>query len=267
MKGVEVLMLVALIVGAAACAMSASLTGYTFDLTDGRIYNPQAEAQATRVALLAADEARARSIEMDAAQVETDAVEDAKAALVARNVMVAMAMGVGALVLVIGGAFVVLAWMGKRATAIYPNAAGQYPVIVRRGFGWITFHDPNRGLGPAAVYKVPTLLDQVAAVALAIAERRAPQLPAPAADFPATAQEGTMAQIATQAQAGQVAAAQNKWPKSPLWLGRLTQGGRGGDEPPVVIEPAARMPQITVVNNPQEVAEFREKLLLEAEGQ
>jgi hypothetical protein len=113
------------------------------------------------------------------------------------------------------------------------------------------------------VYKVPTLLDQVGAVVAAIAERRALQLPAPAADFPATADSDTMARIATQAQAGQVAAAQNKWPKTPLWVGRLTSGSARevSDEPPVVIEPAARMPVVRVVDDREQI-ERVERLLL-----
>lgn len=247
------------------CVAGASVFGVTIDWAGGRIYNPQAEAQATRTAQLAADEAAAREIERQAQQAEADAAMAARPAMAARNAMAALAGGAGALVLVVGGAFALVAWLNKRATAVYPNAAGQYPVIVRRGWGWITFHDPNRGLGPAAVYKTPTMLDQLASVVLALRTGAQLERQQPEASFPAPGSEGAMVQIASQAQAGQVAAAQNRWPRLPNVVGgRISVSERGASglaDSPTLPEPASRMPQITIIDDPVRVANMRQQQL------
>lgn len=176
------------------CAAAAGLAGITIDLSGGRIYSPQAEAEATRISRQALDESLAREIERQAAA-------DARLATATSNAMIAIAGGIAALIVATGGAMALIAWISKRATSVYPNAAGQYPVIIRRGFGWVTFHDPNRSLGPAAVYRTPTLLDIVIG-----AIKSQPQ--SVAAQFPASADNQTMTQIATQAQAiGLMAAA------------------------------------------------------------
>jgi hypothetical protein len=240
-------------------------SGAVLDLRD-----PVREAEATRVAIAALDEAKQREIDRQVAQsqadkaaVEAEAARQAQAALVVRNMLWQIGLGIGALVLCVGLAFAAVTWAGKRASSIYPNAAGLYPVIIRRGFGWITFHDPNRGLGPTAVYRTPTVFD-VAANAIARLRGSPASALEPVAVFPPSGTESSMLQVASQAQAiGLVTAA--------------TRQQRGGA--PTSIEEArrladkvissqgaavTRMPQITIINDPAKIADFRE-MLLEAE--
>lgn len=150
--------------------------------------SPQSLAQATAIAQAAADASAARAIERDTAQ-------RAQAGVVAGKVLGAVGVGIGALVLAIGCAFAVVAVVNKLATSVYPNAAGMYPVIVKRSWNGITIvHDPNRALGPTTIYTTPSLVHLMANVL------GAPQLDA-GAQFPQPGSEATMAQLASQAQA------------------------------------------------------------------
>lgn len=164
-------------------------------------------------------------------------------------------LGVGALVLLVGLAFGIVAWVNKRATSVYPNKAGQFPVIVTKGPGYVALHDPNRGLGPGAVIRTPGLIER-AAYGIALARGRAPMLE-PGATYPETASEQSMLQIGVGAQAVQnEVAKQSGRPK--LLFGIL----------PIGTQPAqgqtrtrGRMPQISIVNDPKQIEDFEQKLL------
>jgi hypothetical protein len=75
-------------------------------------------------------------------------------------------LGVGALILVIGLAFGVVAWVNKRATIIYPNKQGQFPLLPEHGPGYTVYHDPNRALGPGTVINRPGIADRLTHVIL-----------------------------------------------------------------------------------------------------
>ncbi len=170
------------------------------------IRDPVREAQATRVALAAQDESARRAVERqileaeaDKAAVDAQASRNALPAASLRNTLIATGLGVGVLVLAVGSAFAAVAWLNKRATSVYPNSAGLYPVIVRRSWNGVTIvHDPNRALGPTTIYSVPS------AVGLLLGQKeRGPQ-----AQFPTAGSENSLLQLSTQAQAiGLMAAA------------------------------------------------------------
>jgi hypothetical protein len=188
-----------------ACCLMA-LASCTVKAGGFETHDPVREAEATRVAIAAQDESARRAVERqilaaqaDKAWMEAEAMRQAVPAATLRNMLVYAGTGIGVVVLAIGSAFAVVAWLNKRATAVYPNGAGQYPVIVKRSWNGVTIvHDPNRALGPTTIYTTPSLVDVVL--------RKGNQ--SPAAQFPASGSEGSMLQLATQAQAiGLVAAA------------------------------------------------------------
>lgn len=245
------------VMGAVACMALASLGGVTFDLGDGRVYSPVAEAQATRTAQLARDEAARRALDL-----ETD--RKAQGAAVLGQALMAVALGAGALVLAVGLSFGAAAWVMRRATSIYPNAQGQYPVMVSRGFGWVTYHDPSRGLGAGAVYRVPTAID-VAAQALALVRGQPAPRPALTTEYPGNGSEGAMVQVASQAAAIGLMAAATR-PAGLLGGGQMVNRqearelaqraiGSGG-------APMERMPEVRIIDDPDANARFVE--LLEA---
>jgi len=165
-------------------------------------------------------------------------------------------LGAGALVLVVGLAFGFVAWINKRATSVYPNKAGQFPVIVTRGPGYVALHDPNRGLGPGAVIRTPGLVERVA-YSVALARGQAPMLE-PGAEYPETASETSMLQIGTGAQLVQnEVAKQSGRPK--LLFGILPVGGQLAQGQTRITR--GRMPQISVINDPKEIEHFEQKLL------
>jgi hypothetical protein len=191
------LLLAGLLVLLTACSVKAG----DFELSD-----PVREAEATRVAMAAQDESARRAVERqiiqaqaDKAKADAEAARNALPAATLRNALLYTGTGVGVLVLAVGCAFAAVAWLNKRATSIYPNSAGMYPVIVKRSWNGVTIvHDPNRALGPTTIYTTPGL----AGLLLKKAESK------PAAQFPMVGSEGAMLQLATQAQAiGLVAAA------------------------------------------------------------
>lgn len=164
-----------------------------------KLRDPVREAEATRVALAAQDEAARRAIERqiveaqaDKARADAEATRNAIPAITLRNALIQTGLGVGVLVLAIGSAFAVVAWLNKRAVSIYPNSAGMYPVIIKRLWNGITIvHDPNRALGPTTIYTAPSL------PAMLLGKGEQP----PSAHFPAPGSEGTLLQLSTQAQA------------------------------------------------------------------
>lgn len=198
-------------------------------------------ARATAIAQEAAGRAAARAVEVQAtataaaqAAAEREATAGARAAAVS---VMWLAAAVGLLVLCVSCAFAVGAWFTKRATTIYPNAAGQYPVITRRGFGYVAMHDPNRSLGPVTVYRTPTLLDTLAGVIGYLRSGRPPARPAITADFFGDGSETTRARIASQAQAVSALAAvtrpqgllggETRRPDDQVKLAQAVMGGGG----------------------------------------
>lgn len=220
--------------------------------------DPVREAEATRVALAAQDESARRAIERqvveaqaEKAWVEAEAARHALPAAALRNMLMYTGVGVGTLVVVVGSAFALVAWLNKRATSVYPNSAGMYPVIVRRAWNGVTIvHDPNRAMGPTTIYTTPSpmglLLDKKAAL--------------PSAHFPAAGSEGSLLQLATQAQAiGLVAAATRKsgGEDSARHAEQLAQA--------LINRPAISAPLPTVRPSPMEVSHV-ERLLIEGDG-
>lgn len=252
---------------AAVCMGLAALSGYTTTLDDRglAVRNPQSEAQATRTAQLAMDEAAQRAIQRQMLQAEAEAAQATTPILAVRNALLAVGVGAGGLVLAVGAAFAAVAWLNKRATSIYPNSAGQYPLITRRGFGWVVVHDPNRGLGPAAVYRTPTLLDTLAS-AVWVKDRKLAQAPGPSADFPPTASESTMLQVASQAQAIGLMAAVTR--PAGFLRGPAIEAKQARQLASEIVSGSGamsgRMPSVRVIDDPEQAAQFRE--LLELEG-
>ncbi len=166
-------------------------------------------------------------------------------------------LGAGALVLMIGLAFGIVAWVNKRATSVYPNREGQFPVIITKGPGYVALHDPNRGFGPGAIIRTPGLIER-AAYGIAMARGNAPILE-PGTEYSQTASEPAMLQIGVGAQAVQnEVAKQSGRPK--LLFGTLPIGTQPtSDRGQARIR--VRMPQIAVINDPKQIADFEQKLL------
>lgn len=116
--------------------------------------SPQDYAEAEAIRQRSADEAAHAAIDRAQAAVTLGAAQDAQPSLTARYVLLNLGAGLGGLLLLVGGALAVAAWLYKQASTVYPNAAGQYPLIVQRSrlTGETIIHDPARMLGPAAIY-------------------------------------------------------------------------------------------------------------------
>lgn len=167
--------------------------------------------------------------------------------------------GVGLMILLVGAAFGLSAWIAKQTSTIYPDARGQFPVIVRKGAGFIAYHDPNRALGPGAVLRTPGLIERVA-YSLALAQGKVERLE-PGTEYHQPGSEGTMLQIAAQEQAAQVVIAERSG-RPKLLVAMM--GGPGNDAPEQ--KPArSRMPPVTLINDPAQIERFEQKLL-ECEG-
>ncbi len=227
--------------------------------------DPQSEARAAAIAQESADMAAQRAVERRALELQNDVEQRAQPAAVLGKALTYTGLGLGALILAVGLAFAGVAWANKHATSIYPNAAGQYPVIVRRGFGWVTFHDPNRGLGPAAVYRTPTMLDVLASAVATVRGLAAPR-PQVQASFPAPADQEAMLQVASQAQAvGLMAAATrpsgilNSAAPHPKEARQLVKEMVQGTGPAL----SGRMPAIRVIDDQAQA----DKLLMLFEGE
>jgi len=166
-------------------------------------------------------------------------------------------VGVGTLVLFVGVAFGIVALVNKRATSVYPNAQGQFPIITKRGPGWVAFHDPNRGLGPGAVIRTPGLIER-AAYGWALAHGKALALE-PGAMYPQTAGEGAMVQIGVGAQLVQhEVAKQSGRPKVLFGVGSGAQTSATASREK---HDTPRLPMITVVNDPAQIKAFEQRLL------
>lgn len=237
----------------AGCLLA--LTG-CFTIDERGVRDPVREAEATRVAIAAQDESALRAVERqiveaqaDKARVEAEAVRQALPAAALRNMLVSTAAGVGALVLAVGSAFAVVAWLNKRATTIYPDSAGMYPVIVKRSWNGVTIvHDPNRALGPTTIYTAPSLAGVLWG-----------HKPLPATCFPQPGSEGAMLQLSTQAQAIGLVAAATRRSASESDVRRAEQLAQA-----LINRPAISAPLPTVRPSPLEVSHV-ERLLLEGD--
>jgi len=218
-----------------------------------------AKAEATRAAIKS--ENRRREIDLQVKAASADSEARARATLWG-------ALALAGAVALVGGAFGLTAWINKRATAIYPDARGQFPIIPKSGPGWTLFHDPNRALGPTTAIRTPTVLDALAGVAITTAKAikggSVPNLPTaePSAVFPLPGSEPTMAQIATQEQVAQATIAQQSGrPKFILTTGSVSSAEREHDTHRAGGGGHGRMPTVTLVNNPKEIETFERKLL------
>lgn len=234
-----------------AAEISAQATRTVADIT----------ARATAEAI-AHDKVRAEAtVALAKAKTEVDAQPSEAAGKSIGYLLSWAGLGAGTLVLAVGLAFGVVAWVNKRATVIYPNKQGQFPLVPERGIGYTIYHDPNRALGPGTVVNRPGLAEAITHVILLAQGREKPQ--APGAAYPETASEQAMLQIGVGAQAVQnEVAKQSGRPKflfgftQPV-AGQVSQGqARRG-----------RMPQVAVINDPKQIEHFERKLLNEGDDE
>lgn len=166
--------------------------------------SPQDYAEAEKISQQTADAAAAAAQQRQAYAIEIQAAERTLPARVARDAMIQTALGVaGALglgILVVGGSAALVAWLGVRASIVFPNSAGQYPIVVRHGAaGQTVVYDPSRALGPVAVIQAPNRVQAKIAGG------------DPRVALPVGTDHQTQARITTQAQAaGLIVAATRK---------------------------------------------------------
>jgi hypothetical protein len=243
-----------------AAEISAQATRTIADITA----RATAEAIAHDKAQADADKVRAEAtVALAKAKTEVDA-QPAEARGKATAYLLGWAgLGVGVLVMAVGLAFGVVAWVNKRATVIYPNAQGQFPLVPERGLGYTIYHDPNRALGPGTVVNRPGLAEAITHVILLAQGREKPQ--APGAAYPETASEQAMLQIGTGAQLVQnEVAKQSGRPR--FMFGFMQSPG---------VQPTGahgqtrhgRMPQVAVINDPKQIEHFEQKLLNEGDDE
>lgn len=190
------LSLIGLILAAGLFVSVSGVEGWGFS-------NPQARARAAEIELRAQVGAELARIQQDAARTNNEIARSSAASAVLRNTLAYFGVGVGVLILAVGSAFAVVAWINKRATSVYPNSAGLYPVIVKRSWNGVTIvHDPNRALGPTTIYTTPSLAAPLANLLGAPGPDVAGQLGAPE----------DLAQIAASVIGAQIEAARNQKP-------------------------------------------------------
>jgi hypothetical protein len=96
-----------------------------------------------------ADVARSRA---DVAHTDAEIARQSVSAAVALRGWMYLGGGVALAVLFIGSAFAVVAFLNVRARVLYPNAAGQFPILIERRFsGQLVALDLSRSLGPLSV--------------------------------------------------------------------------------------------------------------------
>lgn len=112
------------------------------------------------------------------------------------------ALALVALVWGISRAIVLKAY--AKAVAIWPNAAGQLPLIQIGGPGWKAIVDPNRSPGPITTFNTPSILERL--------RGRPDQLTALEVKTPLQLSEGGHLQLAAQATAASMVAASTRHP-------------------------------------------------------
>ena len=252
--------IVLLVIGAVVlCAGAGSLAGYTFQWNDGGLvaHNPQAEANAARVTLLAEQEAAAAKAKADKARIDADAENDARAAAAMGKRLTYIGLGAGVLIACVGLALAAVSWVNRRANETLPNAAGLYPVIVKPVAGGVIIHDPNRAIGPTTIYTTPSL-------AGAAMERAGLPIGQATVDAPLSGSEGAHVQIASQAQAVQLMSAATR----PQSLFGVSEARKPEDTAKLITAAinagagvAGRLPKITVISDQAQISDFEQKLL------
>lgn len=206
---------------------------------------PQDQAEAQRIRQETADAAAAASQQRQAAAVEIEAAQRTLPARVARDAMVQTALGaaggLGLAILIVGGAVVLVEALRVRASMVFPNGAGQYPIVVRHNglTGSTMVYDPSRMLGPIAVISTPNR----AQAQLAGGE--------PQAALPLGTDHGTQVRITTQAQAAGLLVAATRCdadPRGRAMTEPVVQAAFRTELPPAVPEPimleASQVPHI-----------------------
>jgi hypothetical protein len=143
-----------------------------------------------------------------------------------------------------------VAWLNKRATSVYADEKGLYPVVIRRSWNGITIvHDPNRALGPTTIYTAPSLTSALLEM-LKIRQDRALGV-----QFPLPGSEDTLRRLSSQAHGIQLMSAATR-PQGllaekfkPEQAFRLAQAITTANTDHL----ESRMPQITMVQDPAEV--------------
>lgn len=206
---------------------------------------PQDLAEAQRIRQETADAAAAAAQQRAATAVEIQAAEATLPARVARDAMLQTAIGLaGALglgILVVGGSVALVEALRVRASTVYPNAAGQYPIVVKYNglVGQTMVIDPSRAPGPVTIIQAPNRMQ----ARVAGAEPQVAQ--------PIGTDHQTQARITTQAQAaGLLVAAtrQNADPRGRQMTEPVVQAAFRSEVLPAVPEPimldAARVPHV-----------------------
>lgn len=207
--------------------------------------SPQDLAEAQRIRQETADAAAAAAQQRQAAAVEIETAQRTLPARVARDNMLQMALGVaGALglgILVVGGSAALVSWLGVRASVVFPNAAGQYPIVVKYNglTGQTVVVDPSRSPGPVTIIQAPNRMQaRIAGGSPQVAQ-------------PIGMDHQTQARITTQAQAaGLLVAAtrKNADPRGRQMTEPVVQAAFRSEALPVVPEPimldATRAPHI-----------------------
>lgn len=217
-------------------------------------------AEATRAAIAAqaqqaeADKAKSGAvIEQVKAETEQGAQDAATAAKRATYILAGVGTGLGAFILFVGLASGFSAWLHKRATTVYPNKQGQFPLLPERGPGYTIYHDPNRALGPGTVMRTPGLIER-ASYTVALMRGKAPAIE-PGAEYPQPADVHAMLQVTSQAQASQLQIAEKSG--RPKFMFTVTPQPGPQEQKPA----KGRMPPIAFVNDPDQIESFERKLL------
>lgn len=208
--------------------------------------SPQDYAEAEKISQQTADAAAAAAQQRQAYAVEIEAAERTLPARVARDAIIQTAFGiVGALglgILVVGGSAALVAWLQVRASVVYPNGAGQYPIVVKHNglVGQTVVVDPSRMHGPISIIQAPNRVQARVSGS------------EPRVSLPIGTDHQTQARITSQAQAGGLLVAatrKNADPRGRVMTEPIVQTAfRSEVFPSPVPEPvildAARLPHI-----------------------
>ena len=127
-------------------------------LLGGAVMGTAARWQAPVVAALAEQEqARAETLRAEAARAwaETRATLAAAPGVIAGKEILAVGLNLAFVILAVGTAVAFVIWATVHAGVVYPNAQGQYPIVMeRRANGEVWVHDTARAL-QASTYLMP----------------------------------------------------------------------------------------------------------------
>lgn len=197
--------------------------------------SPQDYAEAEKINQQTADAAAAAAQAREATAVEIEAARQTLPVRVARDAMLETAIGIagalGLCVLVIGGAAAFVSWLHVRASVVYPNSAGQYPIVVKHNglVGQTLVVDPSRMHGPISIIQAPNRVQARVSGS------------EPRVSLPIGTDHQTQARITTQTQAANLIVAATRKGADPsgraLTQPVVTSVFGGGALPPAVPEP------------------------------